>query len=262
MPRTPTVIVALCVALLHPLAGGRSEAKIALPPGPNVVMVACEDEYDAKTTLPAFAEELKKLDRTMRVLVLVGNKEKTDIPGINAIESADVLVLYMRRSQLPEGQLNKFKSYFASGRPVVAIRTSSHGFQNWLDFDKEVLGAKYDNHHGNKKEGSEMSFVAEQAKHPVLAGIEAKSFHSPMWIYKYPTMDESCTVLMRGSFNGKNEPVTWVRTRKIDIDPNGVKRAGNGRVFYTAMGVPEDFRNPLFVKLLSNGVQWCLEKPK
>lgn len=232
------------------------------PPGPRVVMIACEDEYDAKTTLPAFAVQIQKADPTLRVTTLIGNKEKTDIPGLDAIASADLLVLYMRRSQLPDAQLGLFKTYFSTGKPVVALRTTSHGFQNWLAFDKEVLGAQYDNHHNNKKDGSQISFVAEQAKHPVLAGIEAKPFHSPMWIYKYPTMDESCTVLMRGSFNGKTEPVLWVRTRKIERDTNSAKATGNGRVLYTALGVPEDFKNPLFVKLLTNGVQWCLEQSK
>ena len=259
MFRMPACILALVVAFAHVHP---AQAKIALPRGPSVVMVACEDEYDAKTTLPAFAEELKKSNPAFRISMLVGNKEKTDIPGIQAIDGADLLILYMRRTQLPEAQLTRFKSYFASGRPIVAIRTSSHGFQNWLDFDHEVLGAKYDNHHGNKKEGSEISFVADHAKHAVLAGIEAKPFHSPMWIYKYPRMDESCTVLMRGTYDGKTEPVTWVRSRKTDTGPDAAKVAGNGRVFYTAMGVPEDFKNPAFVKLLTNGVQWCLEKAK
>lgn len=49
---------------------------------------------------------------------------------------------------LPPQQLELFNRYFDAGKPVVALRTSCHGFQNWLEFDQTVLGCKYSGHYG------------------------------------------------------------------------------------------------------------------
>jgi type 1 glutamine amidotransferase len=39
-------------------------------------------------------------------------------------------------------------------------------------------------------------------------------------------------------------PVTWLHTYK------------GGRTFYTSMGVPEDFKNESFLRLLTNAIFW------
>jgi type 1 glutamine amidotransferase len=43
--------------------------------------------------------------------------------------------------------------------------------------------------------------------------------------------------------------VAWVRQRPV----GGL----NQRIFYTSLGHPEDFRNPVFVRLLTNGLFWA-----
>jgi len=222
-----------------------AHARDEKPRKPHILFIACEDEYDAKNTLPAFAKELNKGD-AYKITTLTGNEKKTDIPGLDALDSADLLVLYFRRTTLPEDQLKKFKAYFESGKPTLAIRTSSHGFQNWLEFDRTVLGATYGNHYGNKADGTEISFDEKQSKHAILAGVEQKPFHSPMWVYKYTDLADSVTVLMSGKFKDKVEPVTWTNVYK------------GGRVFYTSLGHQEDFKNAVFTKMLTNAVTWCL----
>jgi len=224
--------------------GGTAAAADA-PTKPHIVMIACEDEYDAKVSLPAWAKELNKAG-AYRITQLEGNEKKTDIPGLEALDSADLVVLYFRRATLPAEQLDKLKAYFASGKPTLAIRTTSHGFQNWLEFDRIVLGATYGNHYGDKQTGTDIRYVEKQAKHPILAGIEQKPFHSPMWVYKYTDVADTVTVLMTGRYKKHVEPVTWTNVYK------------GGRVFYTSMGLPEDFKNPAFVKMLANAVAWCL----
>jgi type 1 glutamine amidotransferase len=234
------IFIALLAVFGVPL---RADEKPAAKP--HIVIITCEDEYDAKTTLPAFAKAFNK-DDTYRITHLIGNEKKTDIPGLEALASADLLVLYFRRTELPPEQLDKLKAYFNAGKPLLAIRTSSHGFQNWLEFDRTVLGATYGNHYGNKTDGTEIRFEEKQAKHAILAGLEQKSFHSPMWVYKYTNVADSVTVLMTGKFENHIEPVTWTNTYK------------GGRVFYTSLGHPDDFKNEAFVKMLGNGVKWCL----
>ncbi len=215
---------------------------------PHIVMIACEDEYDAKETLPAFAKTFNKND-AFRITHLTGNQKKTDIPGLAAMDSADLIVLYFRRTTLPADQLAKFKAWFEAGKPVVAIRTTSHGFQNWLEFDRIVLGATYGNHYGNKADGTHIHFVEKQAKHAILAGLEQKTFHSTMWVYKYTNLADSVTVLMTGKYKDQLEPVTWTNIHK------------GGRVFYTSLGHQNDFKDETFLKMLGNGIHWCLAKP-
>ena len=213
---------------------------------PHIVMITCEDEYDAKATLPSFAKILNK-DDAYRITHLTGNEKKTHIPGLEAMDSADLIVLYFRRTQLPEQQLAKFKAWFNAGKPVMAIRTTSHGFQNWLEFDRIVLGATYGNHYGNKSKGTQITFVEKQSDHPILKQLDHKSFHSPMWVYKYTSLADSVTVLMTGKFEDHVEPVTWTNVYK------------GGRVFYTSLGHQKDFENEVFVRMLMNGVRWCLK---
>lgn len=243
MPRTSLQIALFGLVIMFALIDAANAAEEAKKP--HIVMIACEDEYDARTTLPAFAKELNK-GKAYRITHLTGNEKKTDIPGLAALDSADLLVIYFRRTTLPDDQLAKFKTWFASGKPTLAIRTTSHGFQNWLEFDRTVLGATYGNHYGNKKDGTQISFVEKQAKHPILAGLERKPFHSPMWVYKYTDVADTVTVLMTGKFKEHEEPVTWTNVYK------------GGRVFYTSLGLPDDFKSPVFVTMLGNAVTWCL----
>ena len=75
---------------------------------------------------------------------------------------------------MPEAQLNRFKAYFDAGKPVVGVRTASHSFQNWLEFDKVVLGCNYGRHYGTGKEGDQTAITLASkyaADHPILRGI-------------------------------------------------------------------------------------------
>ena len=73
-----------------------------------------------------------------------------ELPGLEALDTCDVAVFFTRRLMIDGEDLARVKKYCESGRPIVAIRTASHGFQNWLEFDKLVLGGNYRGHYGNK----------------------------------------------------------------------------------------------------------------
>ena len=44
------------------------------------------------------------------------------------LQTADLLVLSVRRQALPEADLAALKKYLAAGKPLMALRTSSHAF--------------------------------------------------------------------------------------------------------------------------------------
>ena len=61
-------------------------------------------------------------------------------------------------------------------------------------------------------------------------------------------MPESTTVLQVGDIGKANYPATLVN------DYN------SGRVFYTSLGVPEDFQDENFRRLLTNAVFWTTRR--
>lgn len=212
----------------------------------RVALVVSEDEYEAKSTVPEFARN-ELASRFGFDCSIIQSDSKTNLPGLEHLKNADAAIFYIRRRTLPEDQLNLVKGYLNSGKPLVAIRTSSHAFQNWLEFDGEVLGGHYSNHYGKPKDGgiaTKVKIVPDAAKHPVLHGIP--EFGSMSWLYKTSPLATTTTALLQGTQDQFTEPVAWVNNYK------------GGRVFYTSLGHPDDFKLQHFRRLLVNGTLWTL----
>ncbi|MFI5379758.1 MAG: ThuA domain-containing protein [Tepidisphaerales bacterium] len=215
---------------------------------PHVVFAIGEPEYDAKATLPEFARKELEEKLGWKVTTLQSDNVK-DLPGTEAIASADLLVIFMRRSTLPEQQFAPFKAYFDAGRPVIGLRTASHAFQNWLEFDHAVLGGNYHNHYANAL-GTAVSPVAAAKPHPILRGVDPLEFKSTGSLYRASPLAKTATPLLVGRVpNETDEPLAWTNT------------ASGGRVFYTSLGHPDDFKLPQFRRMLLNAMLWTLDKP-
>jgi len=85
-------------------------------------------------------------------------------------------------------------------------------------------------------------------KNPILAGVTL--FRSVGSLYKNSGLATDSEVLLTGTIPGHTEPVAWVRERKLD----GGKTQ---RVFYTSLGHPDDFADPNFLRLVTNGLLWA-----
>ncbi|MEZ5951464.1 MAG: hypothetical protein R3C12_20055 [Planctomycetaceae bacterium] len=55
-------------------------------------------------------------------------KNQTNIPGMHLLPSADLVVLFTRFRELPDEQMKYFDDYFRAGKPIVGLRTATHGF--------------------------------------------------------------------------------------------------------------------------------------
>jgi type 1 glutamine amidotransferase len=213
----------------------------------NVVMFSGSTEYKSEESLAAFKkllEEKHNCKCTLNVVPEKGDK----FPGIEGLETADVAIFFTRRVKLNDEQLAKVKKYVASGKSVVGIRTASHGFQTWLEFDSQILGGSYNNHYG-KDEHADLTPDPRAKDHPLLKNVPA--FTTPGKLYKNPKLAEDVTLLITAKTATVTEPAAWSR------DPKPGER---GRVFYTSLGVPKDFENPHFQQLLVNAVQWTGKK--
>lgn len=166
---------------------------------------------------------------------------ETDLPGLENLAKCDVAVLFTRRLKLKGEQLDRIKAYCTSGKPIVGIRTASHGVQSWLEFDNDILGGNYKGHF---KEGilTAISVSKDEKSHPVLAGFVP--FQSAGSLYKNTGVAKDVHVLLTGSIPDHTEPIAWTREVK------------GGRVFYTSLGHQKDFLEPSFLRLVSNAVHW------
>lgn len=234
---------------------------------PHLVFVVGEGEYRSEVTMPALAQVLKDhYDFRTTVLIdeAVHGGEGNSINGLEALETADLLVLYLRFRQLPDNQLALLQKYIDRGGPIVAFRTTTHAFNydgddpraaKWNSFGARELGAPWIYHYGHGA-STDATTVGE---HPVLAGVKPE-FHVRSWTYHvrpdYPPKDakilvQGRPVLPEGERGGDEtvNPIAWTHTH-----------SGGGRVFTTTMGHPEDFRVSDFRRLIVNGVYWCLER--
>jgi len=212
----------------------------------TIVLISNEAEYQSSNTLPAFKRYLET-NFSFHCIYLQG-KATNDIPGLEALEKADLMVLFARRMTLPPDQLDKFQNYFNSGKPLVGLRTASHAFQNWLAFDREVLGGNYHNHLGNRLVATARK-NPETANHPILKDV-AGEFVTGGSLYRTSPLAPGTTLLLTGSVpDHAPEPMAWTHSHK------------GARVFYTSLGHPKDFENASFRQMLVNSIFWGLNRP-
>jgi type 1 glutamine amidotransferase len=231
---------------------------------PHVVFMIGEDEYHTWDTLPDFAK--RDLEpRAYRVTTIQQDpQDKNNFPGlVDALKSADLLFVSVRRRTPPMDQLNAVRAHLAAGKPLVGIRTACHAFALrpsdpqpgpnqavWQTFDPEVLGGHYTNHH---PEGPRTTVtVAPGATgHQILKGLTVAKLLGAGSLYKVSPLDPAATPLLIGAIPDQPpEPIAW--THRF-----GEKHA---RVFFTSLGHPDDFTNAEFRRLLANGISWALGK--
>lgn len=208
----------------------------------RICLLSASAEYDSDKSLGEFQKYLESRYRV--VCQMVSGKDKGEgLQGLEALDSTELMIVFTRRITLPAAQLNLVKKYLASGRPVIGIRTASHAFSNYLEFDREILGGGYQGHYGDERASVQLS--PGRGAHPVLAGVT--NFNS-FRLYKNPTLADDVVVLIEGTSGANREPVAWVRERK------------GARIFYTSLGTQEDFTKESFRRLLVNAIFWTTRR--
>lgn len=242
---------------------------LSAAPKKHVVFVCGDHEYSGEQTLPILAAELEKnygLKTTVLKSVPDQNGE-TDIPGLEALKTADLAVFYLRWRKLPAEQLAHIEQYVQSGKPLFGFRTTSHSFNypkdsplaGWNRWAAATFGAPpgwgADGHtHFGHQASTDVYQIPGAKNHPALKGVDPK-FHVRSWLYrvlpKWPPPD--ATRLLMGKAIDPNKPaednpVAWTW-----------KNGQGGRVFFTTLGHPEDFSVEPFQRLVVNALHWCLD---
>jgi type 1 glutamine amidotransferase/nicotinamidase-related amidase len=221
---------------------------------PKAVIAIGEGEYETLSTLPPLASKVLERQLGFTVDVLRGDGKKPPPDLGKKLATADLLVLSVRRHAIPPEDMDALKKYLEAGKPVIAIRTSSHafdakgkgpkGFAEWPTFDPDVLGGNYKGHHPAGPITT-IQTAAGADKHPILTGITTP-FTSKASLYRTSPLKASATPLLVGTIdNQKPEPIAWTHSYN------------KSRVFYTSLGHKDDFQTPQFEKLMHNAARWA-----
>lgn len=257
--------------------------------GKHVVLVSGDEEYRSEEALPMLAQILSKHHGfKTTVLFAIDPKDgmvqpnvNNNIPGLEALGSADLLVLFIRFRNLPDEQMKHFDDYFKSGKPILGLRTATHAFNltsptykkyTWTSkdadfvggFGKQILGETWVAHHGaHGKEGTRGVIAAGAESQPIFKGIEPGSIFGTTDVYTVKTpLPEGSTSLLIGEVTEtlkpdskavvgkKNDPMmplAWMKPYQI---PDGKK----GMAFTTTMGNGQDFDFEGTRRLIVNAV--------
>lgn len=223
---------------------------------PRLAVLVAEDGYGADESLAAFARE-QWLSR-FRVTFIHGDAmDRTNLPGLEVLDEADVAVVYARRRALRSEQLERIRRFVSAGKPIVGLRTASHAFDLrdaappagtdvWPRFDVDVFGGRYRDHPPGEAT-ARLTLATAAAEHPITRGSPAGSIERPGTLYRFEPLAPGAIPLWTGTHDGQpTEPVAWV-----------FSRADGGRSFYTSLGERNDFANLAFVRLLTRAVEWA-----
>lgn len=294
MPVTIHVLIA-CLAFYVSFASAsteerptvRTETAGRLRPGhperPHIVFVTGDEEYRSEESMQFLAKLLEK-HHGFRCTVCyavgpdgtINPEHRTNIGGLEALKTADLMVVFLRYRQLPDEQLKLILEFANSGKPMVGFRTSTHAFQydkgpnvKWNDaFGRDFFGQKWVTHHGHEK-GEFLTAVKPiepRKNHPILRGVT--DFKVPSWLYHVEgggdKLNGDCTTLLEGTslVSGREkagktdrfpltQPVAWTKS----YTGSSGKAA---RVFFTTLGHPHDFKADAFRRVVINGVFWTL----
>lgn len=254
--------------------------------GKHIVLVASDHEYRGEETLPALARILAK-HHGFDCTVLFGLDEngeikagESNIPGLEALASADLMILFTRFQALPDEQMKHIDDYLDRAGPVMGLRTSTHGFRYG---DKESAYAKYDfrsevegyengfghqvlgqtwvGHYGkNHQQSTRIDIVPGKEGHPILRGV--KSMHIAAGGYNAEATEDwdiltMAQPLLSMEADGAPDPEKpamaseWTR----EYEGAGGKK---GRVFTSLYGASEDLLDPGYRRMLVNATYWLL----
>ena len=252
--------------------------------GKHIVFIAGDHEYRSEETLPALARILAK-HQGFKCTVLfdidndgnISAGEPQNIPGLEALDSADLAVVFLRFQGLPPEQMKHLDAYLNRGGHVVGLRTATHAFKSTpkpyakYDFDykgsdyehgfgHQVLGQTWVGHYGtNHKQSTRIAIVDALKQHPILRGVKDIWVQAGGYVGK-PTSGDILT--MAQPLNGMMPdspadatkppmPSEWTRTYKS-------ASGKEGRVFTSLYGTSEDITNEGYRRLMVNGMFWAV----
>ena len=218
---------------------------------PHIMLISGDEEYRSEEALPQLAKILSKHHGFNCTVLFAQDPEhpgivdanySNNIPGLEHLEHADMMILFTRFRALPNEQMKYIDDFLKSGKPLVGIRTATHAFRfDEIDFESSylhygnyykgedewkggfgrlVMGEHWISHHGRHAHQSTRGLSAPKAKaHPILNGISDGDIWGPTDVYdvRLPLPGDSNPIVLGqvvnrvGDFD-ENDPLLGMRS--------------------------------------------------
>ncbi|MBM3888901.1 MAG: ThuA domain-containing protein [Verrucomicrobia bacterium] len=266
--------------------------------GKHIVLLAGDEEYRSEEAIPMLARILAvrhgfKCTVSFSINPKDGKIDPCTLnnqPGLETLASADACVMSLRFRDWPDEQMKHFVDYYLSGKPFIALRTSTHAFnikrpdspyakyswrskEPWVGgFGRHVLGETWVAHHGWHGKEATLGVVEPSAKnHPILRGVDLVFGLTDVYTANPP---DDCTILMRGQVltgmkpddppvvgkqkptdkyekNNPMQPILWTRAHKNETGKTN-------KICCTTMGAAVDLESEGLRRVLVNACYWAL----
>lgn len=261
--------------------------------GKKIVLIAGDDEYRSEEGLPMLAKILSThhgFTTTVLFPIHPENNEvvpnyKSNIPGMEALEEADLAIILLRFRELPDEQMRYFDEFLKAGKPLLALRTSTHAFNysaestssyakyHWQSkfpgwekgFGKKILGETWVAHHGHHAvEGTRglLDGVQDATNNPILNGVQ--DIWAASDVYTVTTIGADASVLIHGASTSgmtPDSPINWEKSLMPVAWTKSYALEGGkkGRVFASTMGASVDLVSEDLRRLIVNATYWGLD---
>ncbi len=237
------------------------------PDKPHIVLISGDEEYRSEEALPQLAKILSK-NHGFNCTVLFAQDPKNpgivnpnylnNIPGLESLETADMMIIFTRFRALPDAQMKLIDDFLKSGKPVIGMRTATHAFNfNNIDFDshytqysnyhkgddvwnggfgKLVLGENWVSHHGHHKHQSTRGIAAPGAgNHAILNSIKSGDIWGPTDVYtvRLPLPGDAQPIVLGEVVLrdvAYNEDDVLFGMRSTDSKPAGLAKRGDKEI--------------------------------
>lgn len=270
--------------------------------GKHIVLLAADDEYRSEELIPQLGKILA-VHHGFKCTVLfaldpdtgaIDPEAQDNVPGLEVLEDADLMIMFLRFRALPEDQMKHIMNYTNSGKPMMALRTSTHPFQyppnsdspykhlTWTSKDPEggygrqVFGETWVAHYGEHQEQSTRGVVAPGMEdHPIVKHCGGLDIWGPSDVYEITTLTGDSEPVVLGQVLAGMSPDDPPAEDKTELMPIAWTKTYTGtegkpaRVFTTTMGHAHDLKSEGVRCMLVSAAYWSLgmedeipEKPK
>ena len=268
--------------------------------GKHILLVSGDDEYRSEEVLPQLGKLLAEKHGfqctvTFSIDPKTGNVDPgnhTNLPGLAAMDQADLIIMLWRFREPKDEDMKRFESYLKAGKPIIALRTSTHAFAfdanpdspyakyDWQSkkpgfvggFGKTILGETWVDHWGHHAVQGTKAIPAPSDKTSLITkGVGEITGDTDVY-EAHPPAD--ATILYRGQvlstlapdsppatgprknqeINNPMMPIIWTRDFKNEFGTTN-------KVLVSTIGSATDFKNKALRHLMINAVHHLLGLP-
>lgn len=262
--------------------------------GKKVVLISGDEEYRSEEALPMLAKILSEQHGFHCTVHFAINPEtktvdpnySSNIPGLEQLDDADFMVMFLRFRALPPEQMKHIDQFVRAGKPLLAIRTATHPFNfgdanhpyshwSWNNgkwqggFGQQVVGETWVSHHGvHNGQATRGVINPKHADAPILRGVA--DVFGPTDVYGVVHLPADAHVVMYGQVlsgmkptdpplegdkNNPMQPLVWTKSYKMP-ESNGLAEGKEGKAIGSTIGAAVDLLSEDLRRLFVNSVYW------